>query len=64
MIENPKPEIIFGYDFGAMTYLEVKKDDRSNTIILDGDDSYFKDDNIFTPEEMDEILGYVAYFRM
>ena len=64
LIENPKPEIIFGYDFGAMTYLEVKKDDRSNTIILDGDDSYFKDDNIFTPEEMDEILGYVAYFRM
>ena len=64
LIENPKPEIIFGYDFGAMTYLEVKKDDRSNTIVLDGDDSYFKDDNIFTPEEMDEILGYVAYFRM
>ncbi len=64
LIDNPKPEIIFGYDFGAMTYLEVKKDDRSNTIVLDGDDSYFKHDNIFTPEEMDEILGYVAYFRM
>ncbi|WP_406037613.1 LTA synthase family protein [Succinimonas sp.] len=64
LVDNAKPEIIFGYDFGAMTYLEVKKDDRSNTIILDGDDSYFKDDNIFTPEEMDEILGYVAYFRM
>ena len=64
LIDNAESEIIFGYDFGAMTYLEVKKDDRSNTIILDGDDSYFKDDNIFTPEEMDEILGYVAYFRM
>lgn len=56
-------EIIFGYDFEKMTFIFVKNGDRQATVILNGDDSEFIEKDIFSKNEMNDILGYIATFR-
>lgn len=63
LLSDANSEIIFGYDISAVSYLYVKDKNKNDTIILNGDNSSFKNNNIFTEEEMNKILGYISYFR-
>ncbi len=60
---DDSPELIFGYEFEKMTFISVKQGDRQATVILDGDNSEFIEKDVFSEEEMDDILGYIATFR-
>ncbi len=60
---DDSPELIFGYEFEKMTFFSIKQGDRQATVILDGDNSEFIEKDVFSEEEMDDILGYIATFR-
>ncbi len=62
-LTDEKSEIIFGYDFERLSLMHVKHNDKQATIVMNGDDSYFVDKNVFSEEEMNDILGYIATFR-
>lgn len=62
-LKDDASETIFGYDFGKMNFIFVKSDNRQATVVLNGDDSYFIQNDVFTDEESREILGYIASFR-
>ncbi len=61
--DNNKSEILFGYDFSRPNRLSVRFGDKNTDIILNGDESSFKQEDVFTPEEQKQILGYLAWFK-
>lgn len=57
-------EILFAYDYGQMNKLQVKHKNRLSTIIMNGNETVFENENkLFTDEEVDDILGYISLFR-
>ncbi|MGN1394675.1 MAG: LTA synthase family protein [Succinivibrionaceae bacterium] len=58
-----KSELIFGYDYQKFSLLAVKHKQKEAYVMLSGNDSEFLNKNIFTEEEQNEILGFIAWFR-
>ena len=57
-------EILFAYDYGQMNKLQVKYKNRLSTVIMNGNDTVFENENnLFTEEEVYDILGYISWFR-
>ena len=57
-------EILFAYDYGQMNKLQVKHKNRLSTVIMNGNETVFENENkLFTDEEVDDILGYISLFR-
>ena len=57
-------EILFAYDYSQMNKLQVKHKSRLSTIIMNGNETVFENENkLFTDEEVDDILGYISWFR-
>ena len=57
-------EILFGYDFSQINKLQVKHKSRLSTVIMNGNDTVFEDEkNQFSDDEVNDILGYISWFR-
>ena len=57
-------EILFAYDYSQMNKLQVKYKSRLSTIIMNGNETVFENENkLFTVEEVNDILGYISWFR-
>lgn len=61
--ENDKDEILFGSDYTAPNTLKVNYNNKDLTVILDGNDTFIKEEELLTQEQIDEILGYIAWFK-
>ena len=57
-------EILFAYDYSQMNKLQVKHKNRLSTVIMNGNDTVFEDEkNQFSDDEVNDILGYISWFR-
>ena len=62
--KDNKSEILFSYDYSQMNKLYIKHKNRLSTIIMNGNETVFENENkLFTDEEVDDILGYISLFR-
>lgn len=62
--KDNKSEILFGYDYEQINKIHVKHKNRLSTVIMNGNDSVFENENnLFTDEEVNDILGYISWFR-
>lgn len=60
---NNTQEYIFGYDYKKISSVSIIKGTKEAKILLSGDDSHIMPEGLFTPEEEQSILGFLAWFR-
>lgn len=62
-VNKKSTEFIFGYDYQKPSIVSLKYGERETNILLSGNDTQIMEPNLFTPEEQNDILGYLAWFR-
>src|SRR5574344_1881848 len=61
--DNTKNEFIFGYDYQRSSFVTVKYMKKESSILLSGNDTKIMNEDLFTDDEKNDILGYLAWFR-
>ena len=56
-------EYIFGYDYQKISMASLKYGDRETNILLSGNNTQIVNAELFSPDEQNDILGYLAWFR-
>jgi lipoteichoic acid synthase len=61
--DKTKNEFIFGYDYQRSSFVTVKYMNKESSILLSGNDTKIMNEDLFTDDEKNDILGYLAWFR-
>lgn len=61
--KDEKDEILFGVDYTLPAVVNVRYNQKEGTIVLNGDKTYIKENDVFSEQEELDILGYLAWIK-